>query len=71
MKKLKLINLTQDALAHIKGGEQGGGGSTPACSCSCDCGEGSTIPAQMSSSISSNSRSGESGAKILNPPNPN
>jgi len=42
MKNLKLIKMTQNSLGHIKGGEQGGGGSTPVCSCSCDCGSGDT-----------------------------
>jgi len=39
MKNLKLINLSQNALSQIKGGEEGGGGgTTPACSCTCSCG---------------------------------
>lgn len=42
MKNLKLINLSQNALRQIKGGEEGGGGTAPACSCSCDCGSGDT-----------------------------
>jgi hypothetical protein len=49
MKNLKLINLSQYLLSQIKGGEEGGGGTTPACSCSCDCGEAGTIHDQTQS----------------------
>ncbi|MCK9450866.1 MAG: hypothetical protein M0Q90_04190 [Bacteroidales bacterium] len=49
MKNLKLIKMTQDSLNHIKGGDQGGGGSTPACSCSCDCGDPGSIHDQTQS----------------------
>lgn len=53
MKKLKLINLTQNALSHIKGGEAGGGGTTPVCSYSCDCGNSDTIYQQTFSNFRS------------------
>lgn len=67
MKKLSLINLSSNALSHIKGGDSSGGGSTPVCSCSCDCdsGGGDTIPNMVRSNINSTSISA-----TRNAPNP-
>ncbi len=53
MKNLKLINLTQKALSQIKGGEEGGGGSTPTCSCTCSCSGEDTTYNQNRTNITS------------------
>jgi hypothetical protein len=58
MKNLKLINLSQNALNQIKGGEEGGGGTTPACSCTCSCsGEDTTYNMNRSTTTSATNHS--------------
>jgi len=53
MKNLKLINMSQNALSQIKGGEEGGGGTTPACSSTCSCsGEDTTYNMNRSTTTS-------------------
>ena len=58
MKKLNLIQLAENELLNIKGGESGGGGSGCSCdSCSCNCGEGGTIHDQTVSNITGSATS--------------